>query len=189
MSRFSYTYDTLFSLQIKHPESISVKNHVVFTPSEDTSQIFKELKLHYRTTETGFLIGFKTASVFKETMDTYGNPITKTKESFDWLDVSNLNHTLEFYCIASKAFIENTQWEDLGPRKPEPNEDPLTYSYNLYKAIYKAVNSAPDLNAAPDKTDYTLENDDYNRMQVAKIELTLSGHIPNETHKNNTLII
>lgn len=189
MSHYSYTYQTLVALEIQHPSAISVKNNTTFVPSEATLQLIAMYQLIMKPTATGFVIAYRTSTTFDETKDTEGNITYTPNGTMDWLDITTLDITLEFFCIANKKFTKDTSWENLGPREKNDGEVTLIYTYNLYSALYDAPTSAPDIDQAPIPTNYTLENKDYNRLQVAQINFQLLGHIPGSTHKINTIII
>jgi len=189
MSHFSYTYQTLVTLEIQHPNNIPLENNVTFLPSEDTLQLLKNHKLLMKPTDTGFTIAYRTSATFDETKDPEGNAVYTPNGSIDWLDINTLDITLDFFCIANTKFLKNTTWKDFGPRPKNDNEANLIFTYNLYSAVYDAPASAPDIDNNPIVTNYSLENGDYNRQQVAQISFRLTGHIPDSAHKINTIII
>ncbi len=189
MSHFSYTYETLLSLAIQHPSNIPIKDNVTFIASEATSLIMKEYKLQMKVTESGFVITYRTSTTFDEVKDTKGNVTYTPNGTMDWLDINTLDIYLEFFCIANKKFIKDTAWKDFGPRPKNDGEATLVYTYNRYSALFDAPASAPNINNAPVETDYTIDHGDYNRLQVAQVNFQLTGHIPTNTHKINTIII
>ncbi|GAA3511981.1 hypothetical protein GCM10022393_27120 [Aquimarina addita] len=189
MSHFSYTYETLFTLDIQHPDTIPVIGNVTFVPSESTALILNKYKLIMKPTVTGFVVAYRTSTTYDEVKDPKGNVTHTPNGSVDWLDTNSINISLNIFCIATQKFIENTAWKDLGPRAKKNNEVTLVYQYILYRALYDAPASAPDIDNAPITKDYSLENNDYKRLQVAELNFKLSGHIPNNTHKTNTIII
>ncbi len=189
MSHFIYTYETLVALEIQHPTNIPLENNVTFLPSQDTLQLFTDYKLLMKPTDAGFTITYRTSATFNESKDIEGNVLYTPNGSIDWLNTNTLDIQLDFFCIATKKFLKNTTWEHFGPRPKNDNETNLIFTYNLYSAIYDAPASAPDIDNNPIETNYSLENGDYNRQQVAQIRFRLTGHIPNSAHKINTIII
>lgn len=189
MSHFSYTYETLLSLVIQHPNTLPLNGNVRFIPSESTLQILANNKLQLKPTNTGFVITYRTSTTFDETKDEEGISIYTPNGVINWLDIDTLDVALEFFCIANKKFIENTSWEDLGPREKKDDEINLVYTYKVYNALFDAPNSAPIINDTAAEVDYSLKNGDYNRLQVAQIKFQLVGHIPANANKVNTIII
>ncbi|KAA1248059.1 hypothetical protein [Aquimarina sp. RZ0] len=189
MSHFSYTYETLLALVIKHPNDVPLNDNVSFIPSETTLQILEEYKLQFKHTTTGFVITYRTSATFDELKDTEGNVTFTPHGMIDWIDISTLDITLAFFCVATKKFIKNTRWQDLGPREKNNGEVNLVYTYHTYNALYDAPTSAPDINSTPITTNYSLKKGDYDRLQVALVNFQLVGHIPANTNKINTIII
>lgn len=189
MSHFSYTYETLLSVVIQHPDSIPLKDNVRFVPSESTVKILADYKLQLKPTNTGFVITYRTSTTFDETKDDEGISTFTPNGVINWLGIDTLDITLEFFCIANKKFIKNTSWEDLGVREKKDDEENLVYTYNTYTALFDAPDSAPIINDTAAEVEYSLKNGDYNRLQVAQINFQLVGHIPANANKINTIII
>jgi len=129
-----YTYETLLGIVIQHPDTVPLKDNVRFVASEETTQILSKYGLIMKPTNTGFVITYKTSTTFNETKDTEGNVVFTPSGSINWLDIPTLDISLEFFCIANKKFIKNTDWEELGPREKKENEVTVIYSYNRYSA-------------------------------------------------------
>lgn len=187
MSRSSYTYQPFLMLNLTHPHNFKILDHVTFIPTVETKNHLKDLKIDFKSTLDGFLLSKKSSEVFQETKNSSGEIIYTPKETIEWLKVENTTINLEFYCQASKVFINATNWQNQGPQKIDPNQSSADFTYIQYEANFNTQNASPDINSSSTEVDYRLDQGDFEHEPVAKLKFILAGHLPNQDNMLHTL--